>query len=205
MLFAVTKKSAVELKRGVNSVEADPVVENRKVINLLQRASRLQRGSRRLRLRRLPTFHVSVFPAFRQIQPHKGFQLRGVLTIIRKTGQINDSQSSHIARKRKVSPKGPGGGGRSWDIREPSPEEPDEDVRACGQNASLGSSGAAGGGSRGGEDGPTVPHVTHLRTHLSIPATSRGSFPKLNVASGLSWRRWPVCISFLLLLFRLRH
>lgn len=37
----LTMNSAVKLKRSVNSVEGDPVVENRKVINLPQRASRL--------------------------------------------------------------------------------------------------------------------------------------------------------------------
>lgn len=105
MLFAVTKKCAVKPKRGVNSVEGDPVVENRKVINLLQRASRLQRGSQRLQLSQLPASRVSVFPPFRQIQPHKGFKLKSVLVIICKMaklrGQMNEIRSSLIGHKRK--------------------------------------------------------------------------------------------------------
>lgn len=72
VLFAVspvTMNSAVKLHRGVNSAEGDPVLENRKVINLPQRASGLQRSSQRLQLSQLPTFLVSVFPPFRQIRP----------------------------------------------------------------------------------------------------------------------------------------
>lgn len=58
-VFAVsppTMNSAVGLNRSVNRAEGDPVVENRKVINLPWRAGRLERSSQQQQLSRLPAF-----------------------------------------------------------------------------------------------------------------------------------------------------
>lgn len=93
----VTMSSAVKLNRSVNSVEGDPVVENRKVINLPQRASRLQRRSQRLQLRQLPTFSSQFFHPLGRVNPglHAGFQLSAALIIMCKTVRMDENESSN--------------------------------------------------------------------------------------------------------------